>query len=283
MLKMPIPSRWRSISVVLPLLFSAGPLLAPAPLLARSPETAAILETMESGSVSRSAVEALLARANAGDTEAAEVAGRLYDCGVGVKWDPPSALRWYATAALAGSDSAKREAIRLWKIMPPVSQRRAEALLASFFTDAELASINIGPVRRPTNQRSWMTHLEAAGFLAPLPPAPTPSATVPLAVPATAVVPAPVPAPGPGPGPTPLPKPAMIQPVSAIAAAPAPPLATPSPAASLPAAPLTATPPAPGTNIPRPPRKPHQMVGAKTPIVLPASHIPVPSAKPKPR
>src|SRR3954466_10116586 len=88
MLKMPIPSRWRSISVVLPLLFSAGPLLAPAPLLARSPETAAVLETMESGSVSRSAVEALLARANAGDTEAAEVAGRLYDRGVGVKWDP---------------------------------------------------------------------------------------------------------------------------------------------------------------------------------------------------
>jgi hypothetical protein len=268
MLKMPIPSRWRSISVVLPLLFSAGALLAPAPLLARSAETAAILETMESGTVSRGAVEALLARATAGDTEAAEVAGRLYDRGIGVKWDPPSALRWYATAALAGSDSAKREAIRLWKIMPPVSQRRAEALLASFFTDTDLAAINIGPVRRPTNQRSWMTHLEAAGFLAPLPPAPALPATVPLAVPAAALVPAPAPGP--------IPK-LAVQPVSAIAAPPAPLPATPAPAA-----PLTVTPPATEANIPRPPHKPHRKDSAKAPIVQPAAHIPVPPAKPKP-
>ena len=117
---------------------------------------------MKSGTVSRAAVEALLTRAGAGDAEAAEVAGRLYDRGIGVKWDPPSALRWYAVAALAGSDSAKREAGRLWRVMPPVSQRRAEAVLARFFTDAELAGINLGPVRRPTTQRSWMTNLEAA-------------------------------------------------------------------------------------------------------------------------
>ena len=169
---MPISSHWRSISVVLPLLLSAGALSAPAPVLARAPETAAVLETMDSGTVSRAAVEALLTRASTGDAEAAEVAGRLYDRGIGVKWDPPSALRWYAVAALAGSNSAKREAGRLWRVMPPVSQRRAEAVLAHFFTDAELAGINLGPVRRPTTQRSWMTNLEAAGFLAPPPPAP---------------------------------------------------------------------------------------------------------------
>ena len=169
---MPISSRWRSISVVLPLLLSAGALSAPAPVLARAPETAAVLETMDSGTVSRAAVEALLTRAGTGDAEAAEVAGRLYDRGIGVKWDPPSALRWYAVAALAGSDSAKREAGRLWRVMPPVSQRRAEAVLARFFTDAELAGINLGPVRRPTTQRSWMTNLEAAGFLAPAAPGP---------------------------------------------------------------------------------------------------------------
>ncbi len=57
---------------------------------------------MESGTVSRVAVEALLARANAGDAEAAEVAGRLYDRGIGVKWDPPSALRWYADRSARG-------------------------------------------------------------------------------------------------------------------------------------------------------------------------------------
>src|SRR5690349_13546171 len=137
MLKMPISSHWRSISVVLPLLLSAGALSAPAPALARSPETAAVLETMESGTVSRAAVEALLTRAGTGDAEAAEVAGQLFDRGIGVKWDPPSALRWYAVAALAGSDSGKREASRLWRVMPPVSQRRAEAVLARFFTDDE--------------------------------------------------------------------------------------------------------------------------------------------------
>ena len=44
---MPISSRWRSISVVLPLLFTAGAALATVPALARAPETAAVLETIE--------------------------------------------------------------------------------------------------------------------------------------------------------------------------------------------------------------------------------------------
>ncbi len=52
MLKMPISSRWRSISVVLPLLFTPAALAA-VPALARAPETAAVLETIESGTVSR--------------------------------------------------------------------------------------------------------------------------------------------------------------------------------------------------------------------------------------
>ena len=107
---MPISSRWRSISVVLPLLFSAAAALTAGPALARAPETAAVLETIDTGAVSRSAVEALLTRAGAGDAEAAEVAARLYDRGIGVKWDPPSALRWYTTAAIGGSNSAKRPA-----------------------------------------------------------------------------------------------------------------------------------------------------------------------------
>jgi hypothetical protein len=67
MLKMPISSRWRSISVVLPLLFTTGAALATVPALARAPETAAVLQTIDSGTVSRPAVEALLMRANAGD------------------------------------------------------------------------------------------------------------------------------------------------------------------------------------------------------------------------
>jgi hypothetical protein len=283
MLKMPISSRWRSISVVLPLLLSAGVLSAPAPVLARASETAAVLETMESGAVSRAAVEALLTRAGTGDAEAAEVAGRLYDRGIGVKWDPPSALRWYAVAALAGSDSAKREAGRLWRVMPPVSQRRAEAVLARFFTDAELAGINLGPVRRPTTQRSWMTNLEATGFLALPPPAPVatldPAATpVPLAVPAAALVPAPAA----------VSKPLAPQLVSAIAAPHAPPPAIPAPASPAPAKALLATPAAiiPEAIVPPPTRKPRQKDTVKAPTILPVSHTsgphtPVPLAKPK--
>jgi hypothetical protein len=282
MLKMPISSRWRSISVVLPLLLSAGAVLTPAPLLARAPETAAVLETMDFGTVSRAAVEALLVRAHAGDAEAAEVAGRLYDRGIGVKWDPPSALRWYAAAALGGSDSAKREAGRLWRVMPPVSQRRAEAVLARFFTDAELAGIKLGPVRRPTTQRSWMTNWEAAGFLAPPPPAP---ATVPASVPAPPTLVAPpapvtspvaalVPAPA---APAAVSKPATPQLVAAIAAPPAAPPIPPAPVAALPAAPVSAA----GAIVPRPPHKPRQKDAAKTPTILLVSHTPVPLTKPK--
>jgi hypothetical protein len=278
MLKMPISSRWRSISVVLPLLLSAGVLSAPAPVLARASETAAVLETMESGAVSRAAVEALLTRAGTGDAEAAEVAGRLYDRGIGVKWDPPSALRWYAVAALAGSDSAKREAGRLWRVMPPVSQRRAEAVLARFFTDAELAGINLGPVRRPTTQRSWMTNLEAGGFLAPPPPAPvaTPAPVTvppPVAIPSAALVPAPAA----------VPKPLTPQLVSAaIAAPPAPPPAISAPATVL----ATALAAASEAIFPPPARKPHQKNAFKPPSILPVSHnpvprTPVPLAKPK--
>jgi hypothetical protein len=278
MLKMPISSRWRSFSVVLPLLLSAGALSTPAPVLARAPETAAVLETMDSGTVSRAAVEALLTRAGTGDAEAAEVAGRLYDRGIGVKWDPPTALRWYAVAALAGSDSAKREAGRLWRVMPPVSQRRAEAVLARFFTDAELAGINLGPVRRPTTQRSWMTNLEAGGFLTPPPPAPvaTPTPVMvppPAAVPAAALVPTPAPAA--------VPKPLAPQLVSAaIAAPPAPPSAIPAPATALPAAAASEA------VVPPPPRKPGRKNAVKVPTILPVSHTPalrtpVPLAKPK--
>jgi hypothetical protein len=220
----------------------------------------------------------LLMRAGTGDAEAAEVAGRLYDRGIGVKWDPPTALRWYAVAALAGSDSAKREAGRLWRVMPPVSQRRAEAVLARFFTDAELAGINLGPVRRPTTQRSWMTNLEAGGFLTPPPPAPvaTPAPVMvppPAAVPAAALVPTPAPAA--------VPKPLAPQLVSAATAAPpAPPPAIPAPATALPAAAASEA------VVPPPPRKPGRKSAVKTPAILAVSHAPVPRtpvppAKPK--
>jgi hypothetical protein len=247
MLKMPISSRWRSFSVVLPLLLSAGALSTPAPVLARAPETAAVLETMDSGTVSRAAVEALLTRAGTGDAEAAEVA-----------------LRWYAVAALAGSDSAKREAGRLWRVMPPVSQRRAEAVLARFFTDAELAGINLGPVRRPTTQRSWMTNLEAGGFLTPPPPAPVATPT-PVMVPPPAAVPKPL-------------APQIVS--AAIAAPPAPPSAIPAPATALPAAAASEA------VVPPPPRKPGRKNAVKVPTILPVSHAPalrtpVPLAKPK--
>jgi hypothetical protein len=279
MLKMPISSRWRSISVVLPLLFTAAALAA-VPALARAPETAAVLETIDSGTVSRSAVEALLTRANAGDAEAAEVAGRLYDRGIGVKWDLPSAIRWYAAAAIAGSDTAKREASRLWRVMPPVSQRRAEAVLARFFTDAELAGINLGPVRRPTTQRSWMANLEAAGFLAspapaPAPaPVPAPAAATPsaVAVPAVAIVPPPVT----------VAKPLSPQLMSAVAAPPTPPqvLKVPSAASPItPAAPAAVA--ASGTVAPTPPHKPRRKDAVVAPTVVPAAHTPVPPVKPK--
>jgi hypothetical protein len=278
MLKMPISSRWRSISVVLPLLFTPAALAA-VPALARAPETAAVLETIDSGTVSRSAVEALLTRANAGDAEAAEVAGRLYDRGIGVKWDPPSAIRWYAAAAIAGSDTAKREASRLWRVMPPVSQRRAEAVLARFFTDAELSGINLGPVRRPTTQRSWMANLEAAGFLASPAPAPAPApvpapAATPsaVAVPAVAIVPPPVT----------VAKPLSPQLMSAVAAPPAPPQVLKAPAAASPAAPAApAAAAASGTVAPTPPHKPLRKDAVIAPAVVPVAHTPVPPVKPK--
>ena len=272
---MPISSRWRSISVVLPLLFTPAALAA-VPALARAPETAAVLATIDSGTVSRSAVEALLTRANAGDAEAAEVAGRLYDRGIGVKWDPPSAIRWYAAAAIAGSDTAKREASRLWRIMPPVSQRRAEAVLARFFTDAELSGINLGPVRRPTTQRSWMANLEAAGFLAPPAPAPTPApvpapvaaAPAAVAVPAVATVPPPAT----------VAKPLSPQLMSAVAAPPAPPQVLKAPGAALPITPAAE---ASGTVAPTPPHKPRRKDAVVASTVVPVTHIPVPPVKPK--
>jgi len=275
---MPISSRWRSISVVLPLLFTPAALAA-VPALARAPETAAVLETIESGTVSRSAVEALLTRAIAGDPEAAEVAGRLYDRGIGVKWDPPSAIRWYAAAAIAGSDTAKREASRLWRVMPPVSQRRAEAVLARFFTDAELSGINLGPVRRPTTQRSWMANLEAAGFLAP--PAPT---TAPMPVPAPAAAPAAaaVPAVAIVPPPAAVAKPLSPQLMSVVAAPPALSQVLKAPAAASPAAPATpAAVAASGTVSPTPPHKPRRKDAAVAPTVVPVAHTPVPPVKPK--
>jgi hypothetical protein len=159
--------------------------------------------------------------------------------------------------------------------MPPVSQRRAEAVLARFFTDTELAGINLGPVRRPTTQRSWMTNLEAAGFLAP----PTPPA---VPVQAPVATPAPVAAPTTAfvPPSAVVPKPLPRQLVSAVAAAPAPPLVTPAPAAALPAA--TAS----KAIIPPPFRKPDQKNAVKAPAVLSVSHTlvprtPIPLAKPK--
>jgi hypothetical protein len=278
MLKMPISSRWRSISVVLPLLFTSAALAA-VPALARAPETAAVLETIESGTVSRSTVEALLTRANAGDAEAAEVAGRLYDRGIGVKWDPPSAIRWYAAAAIAGSDTAKREAARLWRVMPPVSQRRAEAVLARFFTDAELSGINLGPVRRPTTQRSWMANLEAAGFLAPPAPAPAP---MPMPAPAAAPAAAAVSAVAIVPPPAAVAKPLSPQLMSVVATPPALSQVLKAPAAaslSAPAAPAAAA--ASGTAAPTPPHKPRRKDAVVAPTVVPVAHTPVPPVKPK--
>jgi hypothetical protein len=279
MLKMPISSRWRSISVVLPLLFTPAALAA-VPALARAPETAAVLETIDSGTVSRSAVEALLTRANAGDAEAAEVAGRLYDRGIGVKWDPPSAIRWYAAAAIAGSDTAKREASRLWRIMPPVSQRRAEAVLARFFTDAELSGINLGPVRRPTTQRSWMANLEAAGFLAPPAPAPAPTAMPAPAAAAPAAVA--VPAVATVPPPAVVAKPLSPQLMSVVATPPALSQVLKAPAAASPIAPTApAAVAASGTVAPTPPHKPRRKDAVVAPTVVPVAHTPVPPVKPK--
>lgn len=283
---MPISSRWRSISVVLPLLLSAGAALTAGPALARAPETAAVLETIDTGTVSRTAVEALLTRAGAGDAEAAEVAARLYDRGIGVKWDPPSALRWYTTAAIGGSNSAKREASRLWRVMPPVSQRRAEAVLAHFFTDAELAGIGIGPVRRPATQRSWMTNLEAAGFLAaPAPAAPAVAVPAPAAIPSPAAVAVPVVASVPAPAAatkSSVSKPLSPQLMSAVAAPPASLPSIPAPAAASPAAPGAAPGPAvPVVLVAPPPHKPRPKDAAPASVVVPLVHTPVPPVKPK--
>jgi hypothetical protein len=278
MLKMPISSRWRSISVVLPLLFTPAALAA-VPALARAPETAAVLATIDSGTVSRSAVEALLTRANAGDAEAAEVAGRLYDRGIGVKWDPPSAIRWYAAAAIAGSDTAKREASRLWRVMPPVSQRRAEAVLARFFTDAELSGINLGPVRRPTTQRSWMANLEAGGFLAP--PAPAPAPTVIPAPAAAAPEAVAVPAVATVPPPATVAKPLSPQLMSAVAAPPTSPQILKTPGAASPITPAAPAAKASGTVAPTPPHKPRRKDAVAAPSVVPVAHTPVPPVKPK--
>ena len=220
---------WRSISVVLPVIA----LLGAGPARAATPEAQAVLQTIESGTVPRPAIEALLAKANAGDAEAAEVAGRLFDRGIGVRWDMPTALRWYAAAAIGGSDSAKRETARLWRGMPPVNQRRAEALLARFFTDTELAGIGLGPVRRPTNQRSWMTHLDGADIISPAPAPPA--------------VPAPV-------------APALV--VPAVVAAPPVPVAVP-PAPSAPADLASVEPQQ--LRIPVPPTKPALPGAAKAP------------------
>ncbi|EWY39935.1 hypothetical protein N825_02760 [Skermanella stibiiresistens SB22] len=244
----------------------AGSLAAPSAAVARAPETATVLEAMDSGTVPRAAVEALLAKATAGDTEAAAVAGRLFDRALGVRWDPPTALRWYTAAALGGSDSAIREAQRLWRGMPPVSQRRAEALLARYFTDTELASIKIGPVRRPTTQRSWMTHLNGAEF--PVAPPQTP---VIATTPAVAVATIPL-----------LPSSAPTPP--AIAAPPITPAAIPpAPASAIAPAAITAPPPvvlAPEARIPRPAVKPSQPGPIHDSVVV-ASNTPVPGVKPK--
>lgn len=253
-LKMPTPSRRRSIPVVLSLMIPVVSLLVPVSASARAAETVAVLDAMKTGSVPRSAVDALLAKAGAGDAEAAEIAGRLYDQGIGVRWDPPTALRWYTAAALDGSAPAARDAQRLWRGMPPVSQRRAEALLAQVFTDSDLASVGIGPVRRPVTRRGWMTHLEAAGIPA-APPAvgQTQQAALPVSLPAALAAPLP---------------PAQPASAASLPMPAAPPAPAPLPAASA------------GPQIPRPAMKP-ALHGAGRVTVSAAAKPLIPALKPK--
>lgn len=125
----------------------------------------------EAGGLTRADIEALMRSAAAGEATSAERLAVLYEREAGLLvWDPPSALRWYAAAALAGSPDAGRAAVRLWKHLAPTHAPRAEALLARNFTDEALERIGIGPVRREILSRQrWAAMAEPAGFADPRP------------------------------------------------------------------------------------------------------------------
>ncbi|WP_207479205.1 hypothetical protein [Arenibaculum pallidiluteum] len=170
----------------------------------------------------RAEMEDLLRRAEAGEASAAEAVARNYARGHGFIWDPPSALRWYVAAALAGSVPAAQEAGTLWKALKPMHRLRARVLLANAFGDDELARIGVGPVDRAQLKRlPWAAAARPAGFAeppaiaavpAPAAPSPAVTAVAPEAVPPTALASAAAPAPADV-------SPAVIVPAAAVAPA----------------------------------------------------------------
>jgi hypothetical protein len=182
----------------LPFVLTAAGLLGGPDLPAASanslvPATSQNAAPAEAGSLTRADVESLMRSAAAGEAAAAERLAVLYERESGLLvWDPPSALRWYAAAALAGSPDAGRAATRLWKRLAPTHAPRAEALLARNFTDEALERIGIGPVRREIlSRRRWAAMAEPAGFADPRPVPAAPVAAV-AAVPVAAAAGVPV-------------------------------------------------------------------------------------------
>src|SRR5690349_17902018 len=108
---------------------------------ARTAEDQAVLDKVGAGDLAAPSVEALLRLAAAGDADAAVQAGKLYERGSGVLWDPPSALRWYAAAALTGDAAGSAQTTRLWGRLTDLNRKRAEALLVKYFTDEEIARL----------------------------------------------------------------------------------------------------------------------------------------------
>src|SRR3982751_4544858 len=94
---------------------------------ARTAEDQAVLDKVGAGDLAAPSVEALLRLAAAGDADAAVQAGKLYERGSGVLWDPPSALRWYAAAALTGDAAGTAQTTRLWGRLTDLNRKRAEA------------------------------------------------------------------------------------------------------------------------------------------------------------
>jgi hypothetical protein len=169
-----------------------GPGLPVASANSLVPATSQNATPAEARGPTRVDVESLMRSAAAGEAAAAERLAVLYERESGLLvWDPPSALRWYAAAALAGSPDAGRAAVRLWKHLAPTHAPRAEALLARNFTDEALERIGIGPVRREILSRQrWAAMAEPAGFADPRPVPAAPVAAV-AAVPAAAAAEAP--------------------------------------------------------------------------------------------
>lgn len=120
------------ISASTAVLFAAGTASATPP---RS-----LLEALAAGDATPAKMAQLLSYAEAGNGEAAEVAGFLFATG---RPDPQlvDAFYWYLRAASAGQPDAMDNGVRVWRSMTREQQRQAEKRLATAFTATEIAAL----------------------------------------------------------------------------------------------------------------------------------------------